>query len=86
MRRVVVTGIGALTPIGKNVAEYLESLQNGRSGIATITHFDASNFKTQIAGEVKGFNPELYFDRKDARKNDRFTDRKSTRLNSSHVD
>lgn len=73
MRRVVVTGIGTLTPIGNNVAEYLESLQNGKSGIATITHFDASNFKTQIAGEVKGFNPELYFDRKDARKNDRFT-------------
>ena len=73
MRRVVVTGIGALTPIGNNVAEYLESLQNGKSGIATITHFDASNFKTQIAGEVKGFNPELYFDRKDVRKNDRFT-------------
>ena len=73
MRRVVVTGIGALTPIGNNVAEYLESLQNGKSGIATITHFDASNFKTQIAGEVKGFNPELYFERKDVRKNDRFT-------------
>jgi 3-oxoacyl-[acyl-carrier-protein] synthase II len=73
MRRVVVTGIGAITPIGNNIAEYLEGLQNGVSGIAAITHFDASNFKTQFAGEVKGFAPELYFEKKDIRKNDRFT-------------
>jgi 3-oxoacyl-[acyl-carrier-protein] synthase II len=73
MRRVVVTGIGAITPIGNNIAEYLEGLKNGVSGIAAITHFDASNFKTQFAGEVKGFAPELYFEKKDIRKNDRFT-------------
>ena len=73
MRRVVVTGIGAITPIGNNKAEYLEGLQNGASGIAAITHFDASNFKTQFAGEVKGFLPEAYFEKKDVRKNDRFT-------------
>lgn len=73
MRRVVVTGIGAITPIGNNKAEYLEGLKNGVSGIAAITHFDASNFKTQFAGEVKGFAPELYFEKKDIRKNDRFT-------------
>ncbi len=73
MRRVVVTGIGALTPIGNTVAEYLEGLKAGVSGAAEITLFDAANFKTRFACEVKGFNPEDFFDRKDARKNDRFT-------------
>jgi 3-oxoacyl-[acyl-carrier-protein] synthase II len=73
MRRVVVTGMGALTPIGNSVAEYLEGLKNGKSGTNAITHFDASNFKTQFAAEVKGFNPELYFEKKEVRKNDRFT-------------
>jgi 3-oxoacyl-[acyl-carrier-protein] synthase II len=73
MRRVVVTGIGALTPIGNNVSEYLEGLKNGVSGAAEITHFDAGNFKTRFACEVKNFNPEQYFDRKEVRKNDRFT-------------
>jgi 3-oxoacyl-[acyl-carrier-protein] synthase II len=55
-RRVVVTGIGALTPIGNNLKDYWESLVNGVSGAAPITHFDASNFKTQFACELKGFN------------------------------
>jgi 3-oxoacyl-[acyl-carrier-protein] synthase II len=73
MKRVVVTGIGVLTPIGNSVGEYLESLQKGVSGATTITHFDATNFKTQFACEVKGFNPELYFEKKEVRKNDRFT-------------
>lgn len=73
MRRVVITGIGALTPIGNNVPEYLEGLKNGVSGAGEITHFDASQFKTRFACEVKNFNPELYFDRKEVRKNDRFT-------------
>lgn len=73
MRRVVVTGIGAITPIGNTVAEYLEGLKNGVSGAAEITHFDASQFKTRFACEVKGFEPERYFEKKEVRKNDRFT-------------
>lgn len=73
MRRVVVTGMGAITPIGNTVAEYLEGLRNGVSGAAEITHFDASQFKTRFACEVKGFEPERYFEKKEVRKNDRFT-------------
>lgn len=73
MRRVVVTGIGAITPIGNTVAEYLEGLKKGVSGAAEITHFDASQFKTRFACEVKGFEPERYFEKKEVRKNDRFT-------------
>lgn len=73
MRRVVVTGIGAVTPIGNTVPEYLESLKKGVSGAADITLFDATNFKTRFACEVKGFEPERFFDRKEVRKNDRFT-------------
>ena len=71
-RRVVVTGIGALTPIGNNLQEYWEGLVNGRSGAAPITLFDATNFKTQFACEVKEFNPTEYLERKEARKLDRF--------------
>tara|TARA_B100000959_G_scaffold199682_1_gene208921 strand:+ start:1803 stop:3050 length:1248 start_codon:yes stop_codon:yes gene_type:complete len=71
-RRVVVTGIGALTPIGNNLQEYWKGLVNGKSGAAPITLFDASNFKTQFACEVKEFNPTDFFDRKEARKLDRF--------------
>lgn len=73
MRRVVVTGIGAVTPIGNTVPEYLESLKKGVSGAGDITLFDATNFKTRFACEVKGFEPERFFDRKEVRKNDRFT-------------
>jgi 3-oxoacyl-[acyl-carrier-protein] synthase II len=69
IRRVVVTGIGAVTPIGNNVASYLHALQNGVSGAATITRFDASLFKAQFACEVKGFAPES-IDRKEARRID----------------
>jgi 3-oxoacyl-[acyl-carrier-protein] synthase II len=72
LRRVVVTGLGALTPIGNNLNEYWESLINGVSGAAPITLFDASKFKTRFACEVKGFNPEALMDRKEARKLDRF--------------
>ena len=57
-RRVVVTGIGALTPIGNTASAYWEGLVAGKSGAAPITHFDASKFKTQFACEVKGFNVE----------------------------
>jgi len=72
LRRVVVTGLGALTPIGNNLNEYWDSLINGVSGCAPITLFDASKFKTRFACEVKGFNPEALMDRKEARKLDRF--------------
>jgi 3-oxoacyl-[acyl-carrier-protein] synthase II len=71
LKRVVVTGIGALTPIGNTFQEYWDALVNGVSGAAPITLFDASQFKTQFACEVKNFNPEDHFDRKEARKLDR---------------
>ena len=72
LRRVVVTGLGALTPIGNTVSEYWHGLVNGKSGAAPITYFDASLFKTQFACELKGFDPENFMDRKLARKMDRF--------------
>ena len=72
LKRVVVTGLGALTPIGNNTAETWESLQKGVSGAGPITPFDASKFKTQFACEVKGFDPLQYFDRKEVRKYDRY--------------
>ena len=72
-RRVVVTGIGALTPIGNTRDAYWNALVAGTSGDAPITYFDASKFKTQFACEVKGFDPLVYFDRKEVRKMDRFT-------------
>ena len=71
LKRVVVTGIGAITPIGNSFPEYWDALINGVSGAAPITLFDASQFKTQFACEVKNFNPEDYYDRKEARKMDR---------------
>jgi 3-oxoacyl-[acyl-carrier-protein] synthase II len=70
VRRVVVTGLGALTPIGNTVPEYWEALVNGVSGADRITRFDASKFKTQFACEVKNFDPLKYFDRKEVRKYD----------------
>jgi 3-oxoacyl-[acyl-carrier-protein] synthase II len=73
LKRVVVTGIGALTPIGNNVQEYWDNLSKGTSGSGLITRFDTSNFKTKFACEVKGFNPQDHFDRKEARKLDLFT-------------
>jgi len=71
-RRVVVTGIGALTPIGNNLQEYWEGLVSGKSGAAPITLFNAENFKTNFACEIKEFNPTDFLDRKEARKLDRF--------------
>jgi 3-oxoacyl-[acyl-carrier-protein] synthase II len=71
-KRVVITGIGAITPIGNNVQEYWKNLMDGVSGCNMITHFDASKFKTRFACEVKDFNPTDHFDRKEARKLDRF--------------
>ncbi|MEQ8925019.1 MAG: beta-ketoacyl-ACP synthase II [Fulvivirga sp.] len=73
MRRVVVTGIGALTPIGSNTNDYWNGLKNGVSGAAPITRFDAEKFRTKFACEVKNFNAEDHFDRKEARKMDPFT-------------
>ncbi len=72
MRRVVVTGLGALTPIGNNPKDYGQALRDGVSGAGVITHFDASEFRTQIACEVKNFEPETYTDRKALRRMDPF--------------
>lgn len=72
LKRVVVTGLGAITPLGKTLTETWEGLVNGKSGAGPITHFDASKFKTQFACEVKNFDPTQYFDRKEARKLDRY--------------
>ena len=71
-RRVVVTGIGAITPIGNNLNDYWRGLTNGVSGADQITHFNADNFKTKFACEVKNFNPSDFLDRKTSRKLDRF--------------
>jgi len=73
LRRVVVTGLGALTPIGNTVPEYWQGLINGRSGAAAITKFDSERFKTRFACEVKGFDADDFFGRKEARKMDWFT-------------
>ncbi len=70
LRRVVVTGIGALTPIGNNVAEYWDGLLTGRNGVNYITHFDASGYKTTFACELKGFDMSKYMDPREARKMD----------------
>ena len=71
LKRVVVTGFGAITPIGNNAKEYWESLKIGASGAAPITLFDSTNFKTKFASEVKNFDPLHYFDKKEAKKMDR---------------
>jgi len=73
LKRVVVTGLGALTPIGNTIDEYWNSLLNGVSGAAPITHFDASKFKTRFACELKNFDVTEFMPRKNARKMDRFT-------------
>jgi len=72
-RRVVVTGLGALTPIGNTLPEFWEGLVSGKSGAAPITYFDPSEFKTKFACELKNFNVLEFMDRKEARKQDRFT-------------
>lgn len=73
LKRVVVTGLGAVTPLGNSVPEYWDNLLKGVSGAGPITRFDASKFKTQFACEVKNFDPGLYFDRKEARKQDLYS-------------
>ncbi len=72
LKRVVVTGLGALTPIGNNIEEYWDGLKNGKSGSAPITYFDTEKFKTKFACEIKNFKVEDFFDRKEARKLDKF--------------
>ena len=72
LKRIVVTGLGALTPIGNNIQEYWEGLSTGKSGSAPITYFDTELFKTKFACELKNFNASDFFDRKEARKLDRF--------------
>lgn len=72
MRRVVVTGLGLVSPVGVGVEESWSALVAGKSGIGPITLFDASSFPTRIAGEVKGFEPEKFMDKKEVRRNDRF--------------
>ena len=71
-RRVVVTGIGTINPLGHNIEEYFSNLEKGISGIAPITRFDASKFRSRIAGEVKDYDWSRYFDRKEVRKYDLF--------------
>lgn len=73
LKRVVITGMGAITPLGNNVEDYWKGLVNGVSGAAPITHFDPSLFKTRFACEVKGFDPEEHFERKEVRKLDPFS-------------
>lgn len=73
LKRVVVTGLGAITPLGNTIDEYWKNLVAGTSGAAPITHFDASKFKTQFACEVKGFNPDDHFERREHRKLDLFS-------------
>jgi len=72
MKRIVVTGMGAVTPIGDTVDATWDSMMHGRGGIARITRFDPSPYESQMAGEVKDFDPTKYMDRKDARRTDRF--------------
>jgi 3-oxoacyl-[acyl-carrier-protein] synthase II len=73
IRRVVVTGLGAITPLGNTAPAYWEGLRTGTSGAATITRFDPTKFKTRFACEVKGYEPDNFFDRKEHRKMDLFT-------------
>ena len=73
MRRVVVTGLGAITPVGNNVDEFWDGLISGKCGIDQITLFDTENFKVKLAGEVKNFNVEDHFDRREAKRLDRFS-------------
>src|SRR5688572_26671823 len=72
LKRVVVTGLGALTPIGNTLNEYWDGLRNGKSGAAAITRFDSTKFKTKFACEVKNFDIGNFMDRKEARKMDPF--------------
>ena len=73
LKRVVITGLGALTPVGNNVSQFWDALLRGVSGAGLITRFDSTNFKCKIAADVKGFDPAVFFDRKEIRKIDLFS-------------
>jgi 3-oxoacyl-[acyl-carrier-protein] synthase II len=75
----VITGIGLVSPLGIGTRTNWDALLQGRSGVGPITHFDASRYSTRIAGEVKGFDPLAFIDKKDARKMDRFIQPSRTR-------
>ncbi len=72
-RRVVITGLGAITPIGNNVEEFWNGIKEGKCGIDKITHFDTENFKVKLAAEVKGYNPEEHFDRRETKRIGKFS-------------
>ena len=72
-RRVVITGLGAITPIGNNTEEFWKGIKEGKCGIDEITHFDTTDYKVKLAGEVKEYNPEEYFDRRNAKRLDKFS-------------
>ena len=72
-RRVVITGLGAITPIGNNVQDFWKGIKEGKCGIDEITHFDTADYKVKLAAEVKNYNPEDYFDRKSAKRLDTFS-------------
>lgn len=72
-KRVVITGLGCVTPVGTGKDKFWENIKNGICGIDKITRFDSSSFQTQIAGEVKDFNPEDYMNKKESKRMDRFT-------------
>ena len=67
-RRVVITGMGAVTPLGLNVEDFWQGLVEGRSGVDWVTAVDTANYPVKVSGEVRGFDPEQYIDRKDARR------------------
>ena len=72
-RRVVVTGIGAFTPVGKTAPEFWEGLISGKNGVRLITHFDTTEYPTKFAGQIEDYDPEVYFQRKEARRMDKVT-------------
>ena len=72
-RRVVITGLGAITPIGNNVEEFWKGIKTGKCGINEITHFDTTDYKVKLAGEVKNYNPEEFFEKKEAKRLDLFS-------------
>ena len=72
-RRVVITGLGAITPLGNNVEEFWKGIKEGNCGIDQITKFDTTDFKVKLAAEVKGYNPEDYFEKREAKRLDLFS-------------
>jgi len=70
LRRVVITGVGIISSVGKNVSESWENIKKGNGGVAAITRFDATDFYSKIAGEVKNYDPLEYFDKREVKKSD----------------